>query len=382
MNIRRRIYLDHAATTPLRDEVALATAPYFGQKFGNASSPHAFGREAREAVEAARAQVAGLIHAAPSEIVFTSGGTEADNFALCGIAWARREKGGHIITSAVEHHAVLYVCRFLEQTGFSATYLPVDRYGLVDPDELRRAIRKDTILVSIMQANNEVGTIEPIQELGAITREAGILLHTDAVQSCGHLPIDVGRLGVDLLSASAHKLYGPKGVGFLYVRTGVGIVPFLHGGFQERGLRASTENVAGIVGLGKAAELAGVELADEGQRLASLRDRLIRGLLEAVAQAQLTGHAVRRLPGSASVSIAGVEGEALVMQLDLLGICASTGSACTTGVVEPSHVLKAMQVSEDRIRGSLRLTIGRNTLEEDLNYLLDALPRIVRRQTS
>ncbi len=375
----RRIYLDYAATTPVRQEVVETMLPYLGERFGNPSSLHSLGREAKEAMEAARHQVARLIHAEPAEIIFTSGGTEADNFALCGVAWANRERGDHIITSAIEHHAVLNVCRFLEQTGFSVTYLPVDRYGLVDPDRLRRAIREETILVSIMHANNEVGTIQPIEEIGAIARENGILLHTDAVQTCGHLPIDVRLLGADLLSCSAHKLYGPKGVGALYIRHGVEIVSLLHGGKQEKGRRASTENVAGIVGFGKAAELANREIEEESGRLAGLRDRLIRGILEAVEDVRLNGHPARRLSGNVSVSVAGVEGESLLLQLDMRGICASTGSACTSGTVEPSHVLTAMGIPEEASYGSLRLTLGRDSRSEDIDYLLGVLPGIVVR---
>jgi len=377
--IMRRIYLDHAATTPARREVMEAMLPFLQESFGNPSSPHTLGREAKEALEAARLQVAGLFHAEPAEIVFTSGGTEADNFALCGVAWANREKGDHIITTAIEHHAVLNACKFLERRGFAVTYLPVDRYGLIDTDQLRKAIRKETIIVSIMQANNEVGTIEPIEEIAAITRERGIFFHTDAVQTCGHLPIDVRRLEVDLLSSSAHKLYGPKGVGALYIRQGTRIVPFLYGGEQEQGRRASTENVAGIVGFGKAAELAGRNMEEESNRLVNLRDRLIRGILESVEEVRLNGDPTRRLPGNASVSISRVEGEALLLQLDMRGVCASTGSACNSRIVEPSHVLTAMGTPEEAIHGSLRLTLGRKNLGEEIDYVLEVLPRIVGR---
>jgi len=375
----RRIYLDHAATTPVRREVMEAMLPFLQESFGNPSSPHTLGREAKGALEAARLQVAGLFHAEPPEIVFTSGGTESDNFALCGVAWANREKGDHIITSAIEHHAVLNACKFLERRGFAVTYLPVDRYGLIDPDQLRKAIRKETILVSIMHANNETGTIEPIEEIATIAREHGIFFHTDAVQTCGHLPIEVRRLEVDLLSASAHKFYGPKGVGALYIRHGVSIVPFLYGGEQEKGRRASTENVAGIVGFGKAAELAARNMQEESSRLVSLRDRLIHGILESVEEVRLNGHPTRRLPGNASVSVSGVEGEALLLQLDMRGICASTGSACTSSTVEPSHVLTAMGTPEEAIHGSLRLSLGRNNLGEEIDYILEVLPGIVGR---
>jgi len=375
----RRIYLDHAATTPVRREVMEAMLPYLQESFGNPSSPHTLGREAKEALEAARFHVAGLFHAEPAEIVFTSGGTESDNFALCGVAWANQEKGDHIITSAIEHHAVLNACKFLERRGFAVTYLPVDRYGLIDPEQLRKAIRKETILVSIMHANNEVGTIEPIEEIAAITRERGICFHTDAVQTCGHLSIDVRRLQVDLLSASAHKLYGPKGVGVLYVRQGTRIVPFLYGGEQEQGRRASTENVAGIVGFGKAAKLAARNSEEESNRLVNLRDRLIRGILESVEEVRLNGHPTKRLPGNASVSVSGVEGEALILQLDMRGICASAGSACNSSTVEPSHVLTAMGIPEEAIHGSLRLTLGRKNLGEEIDYVLEVLPGIVSR---
>lgn len=375
----KRIYLDHAATTPMRYEVLEAMLPYFREKFGNASTLYFYGQEAKGAINAARAKVASVINAASSEIVFTSGGTESDNFAISGVAWANQKRGNHIITSSIEHHAVLNICKFLEKRGFEVTYLPVDSQGLVSPEDVKRSIRKETILISIMHANNEVGTIEPIEEIGEIAKERGVYFHTDSVQTFGHIPIDVAKLNVDLLSASAHKLYGPKGVGALYIRNGVKIVPFLYGGDQENKRRASTENVAGIVGFGKAAQLALNEMEDEIKRLIPLRDRLIKEILEKINYTRLNGHPTKRLPGNVNISVEFVEGESMLLQLDIKGFCASSGSACTSSILEPSHVLTAMGIPAEVAHGSLRLTLGRDNTTEDIDYFLEVLPGIVER---
>lgn len=375
----RRVYLDCAATTPMRDEVLEAMSPYFKGRFGNPSSIHSFGQEARGAIEEAREKVAALIGGRGEEIVFTSGGTEADNFAIKGTAYASERNGDHIITSSIEHHAVLESCNFLERRGTRVTYLPVDKYGLVDPEAVRAAITEKTILISIMHANNEVGTIEPIAEIGKIARERGIPFHTDAVQTVGHIPVNVDELGVDLLSISAHKLYGPKGIGALYIRKGTRLVSFMHGGEQERRRRASTENVPGIVGFGRAAELAQSELGKEAQRQTSLRTKLIEGLLERIDRLTLNGHPTGRLPNNVNVSIEFVEGESLLLNLDLEGIAASTGSACSSGSLEPSHVLLALGLSHQLAHGSLRFTMGLYTTEEDIERVLAVLPPIVAR---
>ena len=373
----KRIYLDNTATTPTHPDVVKAMLPYFTDVFGNPSSIHSYGQEGKEAIEEARVKVAELIGAQDEEIVFTSGGTEADNFALKGVAYANEKKGNHIIASPIEHHAVMETCKFLEQRGFRVTFLPVDGYGLVDPDDVRRAITSETILISVMHANNEIGTIEPIAEIGKLAREAEICFHTDAVQTVGHIPVDVGEFGVDLLSLSAHKLYGPKGVGALYIRKGTKITPFMHGGEQERRRRASTENIPGIVGLGKAVELVRQEMSEEAERLTLLRDRLIEGLMEQIDHVHLNGHPRARLPNNVNVSIDFVEGESMVLNLDLEGICASTGSACSSASLEPSHVLLATGVLPEQAHGSLRLTSGRWTTEEDIQRVLEVWPRIV-----
>ncbi len=379
-----RIYLDYAATTPADPQVAEAMKPYFSEKYGNPSSIHSFGQETKAAIEKAREQVAKLIAAKPEEIVFTSGGTEADNFALEGAAFASEKKGNHIIVSAIEHHAVTECCEFLKKRGFQITYLPVDKDGLVDPQEVKKAINDKTILVSIMHANNEIGTIEPIAEISKIIKNrnselgTGIYFHTDAVQTAGHIPVNVNELGVDLLSMSAHKLYGPKGVGALYIRKGTRMVSFLHGGGQENGRRASTENVPGIVGFGAAAELALEDVNNgESKKLIPLRDKLIKGILERVPDSQLNGHPTLRLPNNANVSIKYVEGEAMLLNLDLQGIAASTGSACSSGSLEPSHVLMAIGLSHELAHGSLRFTLGKYTTEQDIDFVLKVLPEIV-----
>ena len=373
----KRLYLDHAATTPTRPEVIEAMLPYFDNAFGNPSSIHSFGQEAKGAVEEARDSIAKLIGARREEIVFTSGGTEADNYAIKGVAYASEQKGRHIITTSIEHHAVLEPLKFLEERGFEVTYLPVDEYGLVDPKDVEKAITDKTILISVMHANNEIGTIEPIAEIGEIAREKGVYFHTDAVQAVGHIPVKVNELGVDLLAMSAHKLYGPKGVGALYIRKGTRIISFMHGGEQERRRRASTENVPGIVGFGKAVELARGEMEEEAERLIILRDRLIKGLLERIDRVSLNGHPVKRLPNNVNVSIEFVEGESMLLNLDLEGIAASTGSACSSSSLAPSHVLLALGLSPEQCHGSLRFTLGRETTEEEIGRVLGVLPRIV-----
>ena len=375
----RRIYLDYAATTPTHPEVVKTMLPYFTDAFGNASTIYSYGQEAKGAIEEARGKVADLIGAQNEEIVFTSGGTEADNFALEGVAFAKEPKGNHIITSSIEHHAVIETCKFLERRGFRVTYLPVDEYGLVDPDDVKRAITDKTILISVMHGNNEVGTIEPVAEIGKITKEAGIYFHTDAVQTVGHIPVDVNGLGVDLLSMSAHKLYGPKGVGALYIRKGTRLIPFMHGGEQERRRRASTENIPGIVGFGKAVELARQEMTEEAERLVYLRDQLIKGLLERIDHTRLNGHPLNRLPNNVNISVDFVEGESMLLNLDLEGICASTGSACSSSSLEPSHVLLALGLSPELAHGSLRFSLGKWTTEEEIGRVLEVLPKIVAR---
>ncbi len=373
----KRVYLDYAATTPVHPDVLKAMIPYLSDAFGNPSSLYSCGREAKGAIEEARVKVADLIGAQDEEIVFTGSGTEADNFAIKGVAFANESKGNHIITSSIEHHAVTETCKFLERKGFSVTYLPVDEYGLVDPHDVKKAITGKTILISVMHANNEMGTIEPIAEIGRVTKEAGIYYHTDAVQTVGHIPVDVNELGVDLLSMSAHKLCGPKGIGALYIRKGTKLIPFMHGGEQERRRRASTENVPGIVGLGTAAELARQEMDEEVQRLTHLRNQLIKGLLERIDHVRLNGHPQKRLPNNINVSIDFAEGESMLLNLDLEGICASTGSACSSSSLEPSHVLLAMGLAHEQAHCSLRFTLGKWTTEEEIGQVLEVLPRIV-----
>ncbi|HHW40773.1 MAG TPA: cysteine desulfurase NifS [Syntrophomonadaceae bacterium] len=378
----RKVYLDHAATTPLHPEVYSLMCRFMKDTFGNPSSIHSFGREARKWVEEARQQVADLIKASPEEIYFTSGGTEADNLAILGTAAARRKKGNHIITSSIEHHAVLDTCKYLEKNGYEVTFLPVDRYGMVDPDDVRKAIRRDTILISIMHANNEIGTIEPIEEIGRIAREHEVIFHTDAVQTAGKIPVDVEALGVDLLTLSSHKIYGPKGIGALYKRKGLRLLPVVHGGGQEKKLRSGTENTIGIVGFGKAAEIAARDLEEEHDRTKRLRDRLVRGILEKIPEVRLNGHPEKRLPHNANFSFAYVEGESMLLSLDLKGIAASSGSACSSRALEPSHVLTAIGLPYELIHGSLRMTLGRANDEEDIDYVLEVLPEIVNRLRS
>nr|MBR4280117.1 cysteine desulfurase NifS [Clostridia bacterium] len=372
----RRIYLDNAATTAVAPEVLEAMLPCFAQVYGNASSIHGFGREGKRAIETARRQVMRALNAAaPQEIYFTAGGTESDNWAIKATALAKGS--GHIITTAIEHHAVLHTCQWLEKRGFAVTYLPVDEYGRVTAAQVEKALRADTILVSIMAANNEVGTIQPIGDIGALCRVRGVLFHTDAVQAVGAIPIDVQAMNIDMLSLSGHKLHGPKGAGVLYVRKGVKAEPLIHGGAQERGFRAGTENVPAIVGLGKAIELAHAGLAENAAYVSALRDKLISGLMERVSGAKLNGHPTGRLPNNANISFDKVEGEALLLRLDLMGVAASSGSACTSGAIDPSHVLLALGLTPAQANGALRLTLSKDTTEEEIDAVLDILPPIV-----
>ena len=371
--------MDHSATTPVAAEVLEAMLPYFSQRFGNASSLHGFGREAKEALEESRQRVARLLNAHPGEIVFTSGGTESDNLALRGIAYKNRNSGRHIITSQIEHPAILETCRSLEQEGFSVTYLPVNREGLIELSELERAIRPDTILISIMHANNEVGTIQPLEEVGRLAADRDIYLHTDAVQTVGKIPVDVEAMGADLLSLSAHKLYGPKGVGALYIRRGTKMQSLSTGGGHERNLRSGTENVAGIVGLARAADLAREEMAAEGQRLVQLRDRLAALVLGRVKDAWVNGSMEKRLPGSLNFGFSYVEGESLLLYLDSKGIAVSTGSACSSHKLEPSHVLLALGLKPEECHGSLRITMGRSNSQEQVDYVAECIAEAVER---
>jgi len=371
------IYMDYAATTPADPAVVQAMIPYFHDAFGNPSAIYSYGQEAKSAIEKARSAISSLIGARDEEIVFTSGGTEADNYALKGVAFANQKKGNHIITSVIEHHAVLESCKFLGKMGFKITYLPVDHFGLVNPDDVKKAITDKTILISVMHANNEMGTIQPITEISKIAREAGVYLHTDAVQTAGHITTDVNELGIDLLSISAHKLYGPKGVGALYIRKGTKLMTFMNGGGQERGRRASTENVPGIVGFGKAADIAKPEEDAEMARLTNLRDKLIAGILNNIDRTHLNGHPVKRLPNNVNISVEFVEGESMCLNMDMAGICASTGSACSSASLEASHVLLAMGLDPVQAHGSLRFTLGKWTTNEEIDKVLEILPRIV-----
>jgi cysteine desulfurase len=374
-----RIYLDYNATTPVDTAVLDAMLPYFADNFGNASSIHSPGQRARGAVDAARASVAALLGAKPSEIVFTSGGTEADNLALFGVVAASQETRKHIITTAIEHHAVLNTVQALEKSGVEVTYIPVGREGVVDPDAVRGALRPETILISVMYANNELGTIQAIEEIGRIAATAEVLFHCDAVQAAGKLPLDVNRLGVDLLSISAHKIYGPKGAGALYVRSGTPLEPQFYGGHHERDRRPGTENVPGIVGLGKAAELARKNLQTDCARITTLRNRLEDALLEACGEARVNGDRARRVSNTSNISFHAAGGEALVIALDLQGIACSTGAACSSGAVGPSHVLLAIGLSPDEARSSLRLSLGRTTTAEEIDLAIAAIPRAVER---
>lgn len=378
----KRIYADNAATTKVAPEVVDAMLPYFTETYGNPSSIYNEGRTARVAVEKAREQVANAIGASPKEIYFTGSGSEADNWALRSTARALSKKGNHIITSAVEHHAVLHTCQDLENQGFEVTYLPVDKYGMVSPDDVKAAIKDTTIMISIMFANNEIGTIMPISEIGKIAKEAGVVFHTDAVQAVGNVEIDVKAMNIDMLSLTAHKFHGPKGCGALYVRQGVKLMSFITGGAQERMRRAGTENVPGIVGLGKAIELATANIKEKQEKLIALRDRYIKKVLETVPYSRLNGHPTERLAGNANISFEYIEGEGLLLSLDQKGIAASSGSACTSGSLDPSHVLLAIGLKHEQAHGSLRTSFGEDTTVEDIDYMVDAIAEIVARLRS
>jgi len=375
----RKVYLDHSATTAVDERVLEAMLPFFRGSFGNPNSLHAWGREVRKAVDEAREKVAALIGAQPQEVLFTGGGSEADNLAVKGTAWARRDRGRHLITSAVEHHAVLDTMKWLGKNGFEVTVLPVDREGFVSPEALDAAIRPDTTLVSILFANNEIGTVQPVAKLGEVCRKHGVLFHTDAVQAAGHIPTDLSTLPVDLMTLAAHKMYGPKGIGALYVRKGIRLTPLIHGGGQEYGLRSGTENTPYIAGFGEAAALAAKRLGNgDVDRERALRDRLIDGVLSRIEDSFLTGSRTERLPYHASFCIPRVEGEAMLLRLDFAGIGASSGSACTSGSLEPSHVLLALGLPHEIAHGSVRLTLGKDTAEEDIDYVLETFPPIVQ----
>lgn len=371
------VYMDYNATTPTDERVLEEMLPFFKDTYGNPSSIYSLAQRAKKAIDEAREKLATLLNADPKGIIFTSGGTEADNWAIKGIAYANQDRGKHIITSQIEHHAVLNTCKFLEKQGFRVTYLPVDRYGVVDLEVLKQNITPETVLISIMFANNEVGTIQPIKEIAEIARKQGIYFHTDAVQAVGKIAVDVEELGVDLLSLSAHKFYGPKGIGALYVRRGVKIVPLLHGGEQERGRRAGTENVPGIVGLGKAAEIAGKEMEEEERRVKILRDKLEKKLVEKIPEIIVNGHPQNRLYNTLSICVKYVEGESMLINLDKEGICASSGSACTSTSLEPSHVLLAMGIPPEIAHGSLRFSLGKFNSEADVEKVSEVLPKIV-----
>jgi cysteine desulfurase len=373
--MNRRVYLDHNASTPVHPEVIDAMLPYFGERFGNPSSVHAFGREAREGLDTARQQIAHFLSVGKEEVVFTSGGTESDNMAIKGVALAHRK--GHIITSQIEHHAVLRTCQNLETLGFDVTYLPVDGYGLVDPDAVRRSLRPDTILISVMHANSEIGTVQPAREIGQVARERGVPFHVDAVQTFGKLPIDLDALRIDLLSFSSHKIYGPKGVAGLFIKKGTKMVSVQHGGEHERRRRAGTENVAGAVGFGKAVEIRARDMAEEAVRVSTLRNRLWEGISERVPDVRLNGHPTQRLPGTCNMCFKSVESESIVLGLDLKGIAVSAGSACTSGNVEPSYVLVAMGVPVEWAMGSVRCSLGRGTTAEDIEYVIEATVPLV-----
>jgi cysteine desulfurase len=379
MTAERIVYMDHSATTATDPKVVDAMIPWFSRGFGNPSSLYRIARESRNEVEKARIKVASALGAHPDEIFFTSGGTESDNWAIKGVVFANKKKGNHIITSAIEHHAVLHTCEYLEKHGFSVTYLPVDEDGLIHIEDLKTAITDKTILVTIMFANNEIGTIEPIADIGRVCRERGVYFHTDAVQAIGNVAIDVKTLQIDLLSLSAHKFYGPKGIGVLYIRKGVRIDNLLHGGGQERRKRAGTENVAGIIGLGCAIEKVVSGMNERNNRVKKLRDRLLTGILEKIPDTRLNGHPENRLPGNLHVSFDFIEGESILLLLDHFGIYASTGSACTSGSLEPSHVLLAIGLPAETAHGSLRLTLGSENTEDDVDYVLEHLPKVVQR---
>lgn len=379
MSGNRAIYMDHAATTYTKKEVLEEMLPFFTEHFGNPSSIHMFGRDVRKHVDNAREKVAKALGASPEEIYFTAGGSESDNWAVKGAAYANKSKGNHIITTNIEHHALIHTCEYLEKEGFEVTYLPVDEYGLVSIEDVKNAITDKTILISIMYANNEIGTIQPISEIGKLAKEKGIYFHTDAVQAVGSVKIDVKEQNIDMLSLSAHKFYGPKGIGALYVRKGVKLINFVHGGAQERGRRAGTENVPGIVGLGKAIELATSNLEEHSKKIMAMRDKLIKAVMENIPYTRLNGHPVKRLPGNANFSFQYIEGESLLLNLDMKGIAGSSGSACTSGSLDPSHVLLAIGLPHEIAHGSLRLSLGDVNTEADIDYVMELLPEIVGR---
>jgi cysteine desulfurase len=373
----QKVYLDYAATTPVDPRVLKAMEPYFSRKFGNTMSLHSFGQEAKTALEESREIVADLMGARPSEVIFTSSATESNNLVLKGIAFANKERGHHIIISSIEHPCIMESAKWLERQGFEVTRLKVDKYGLVDPEDVKKAIKKETILVSVMHANNEIGTIEPIEEIGKICKEKGVYFHTDAAQTFGKIPINVNRMNIDLMTVSSHKMYGPKGVAALFVREGTKIDPILHGGGHEMGLRSSTVNVAAIVGFAEACKIAKKEMKKEAKRIKRLSERLIKGILEKIPGSHLNGHPIKRLPNIVNFWFEGIEGESLVLKLDLMGIAVSTGSACSTQKLEPSHVLLAIGLKPEQVQGSLRISLGRWTKREEIDYLLEVLPKAV-----
>ena len=373
------IYLDNAATTPVRKEVLEAMLPYFREEYGNASSVYSLGRNSKKALEASRETIAACFGAKPEEIFFTSCGSESDNWALRGVAFANQNKGKHIITSSIEHHAILHTCAYLEKLGFEVTYLPVDKYGRVSLEDVKNAVREDTILISVMMANNEIGTIQPIKEIGAFAKEKGIIFHTDAVQAAGHIKIDVNDMNIDLMSVSGHKLGAQKGIGLMYIRKGTKIGNFMFGGAQEKNRRAGTENIPAIVGFAKAVEIACGSVEEENARLTALRAKLIDGLLKEIPYSRLNGHRTERLPGNCNISFEFIEGESILMLLDMKGICASSGSACTSGSLDPSHVLLATGLKHEEAHGSIRFSLGYQNTEADVDAVLKELPPIVER---
>lgn len=379
MDNKKFVYMDHSATTYTKPEVLETMLPYFTQNFGNPSSIYSFARQSKKAIEDAREKVAKAIGARSDEIFFTAGGSEADNWALKGAAFANRNKGNHIITTKIEHHALLHTCGYLQKNGFDVTYLNVDEYGMIDLEELKNSITDKTILISIMFANNEIGTVQPIAEIGKIARNKGVYFHTDAVQAIGNIDINVKDMNIDMLSLAAHKFYGPKGIGVLYVKKGVKLDNLIHGGGQERNKRAGTENLPGIVGLGKAIELATSNIKEHNEKIIAQRDKLLKGILEKIPNTKLNGHPTNRLPGNINVSFEFIEGESLLLLLDSVGVCGSTGSACSSGSLDPSHVLLAIGLPHEMAHGSLRLSLGDLTKDEDIDYVLEELPKIVKK---
>lgn len=377
--MNKKVYFDHAATTPTDQQVVDAMLPYFTEQYGNPSSIYEIARGNKQAIDQAREQVASAINAESREIYFTAGGTEADNWAIKGIAESYKDKGNHIITTEMEHHAVLHTCEYLERQGYKVTYLPVDEFGLVSVKDVEQAITEETILISVMFANNEIGTVQPIKEIGEVAKKHNIMFHTDAVQAIGHIPVDVKEMNIDLLSLSGHKLYGPKGIGALYVRKGVKLRAFIHGGAQERRRRGGTENVPAIVGLGKAIEVAMANMEEENKKLTELRDYLIERISEDIPYCKLNGHPTERLPGNVNFSFHFIEGEALLISLDMYGIFCSSGSACTSGSLDPSHVLLAIGLPHEIAHGSLRVSLGKHNTKEDADYLLEKLPLVLQR---